>query len=388
MDIGNLLKYRWLDRGARTGRRIEVRDRRIHLAAAMEWMCRAQDAYAPGGVAIEYSLRRGWGIGYPETTGYIIPTFIEYARVSGDRSYLDRAVRMADWELSIQKADGSFDGGPLGSGLGSFVFDTGQIVFGLIEAHRLTGDEKYLRGALRAGDWLVEVQDPAGMWQDCTYNGIAHAYYTRVAWGLAKLGTYVDADKYRVAATRNIEWAIAQRLPNGWFRSAGFTLQGHAAPFTHTIAYTIEGVLETGITLTRGDFVQAAAHSANALLGVRQDGYYAGTYRSDWSSTADYACLTGCAQIACIYLRLHEATGQIKYVQPAREANRFVCSCQELTGSPNTRGAISGSYPIWGGYLRYTFPNWPAKFFADALMLELRMDSNSIQQARAARVAV
>ncbi len=32
------------------------------------------------------------------------------------------------------------------------------------------------------------------------------------------------------------------------------------------------------------------------------------------------------------------------------------------------RGGVPGSNPIWGWYLRLTYPNWAAKFFADALM--------------------
>ena len=34
------------------------------------------------------------------------------------------------------------------------------------------------------------------------------------------------------------------------------------------------------------------------------------------------------------------------------------------------KGAISGSYPIWGEYQRLAFPNWATKFFVDALLLE------------------
>jgi hypothetical protein len=34
------------------------------------------------------------------------------------------------------------------------------------------------------------------------------------------------------------------------------------------------------------------------------------------------------------------------------------------------RGALAGSVPIWGRYSRFEFPNWAAKFFADALMMD------------------
>jgi uncharacterized protein YyaL (SSP411 family) len=372
MDTLQLMRFLATDCVGFEGRHEDVGDLDLHLEAAMQWLCRAQDAYPPGGVSIDYSLVRGWRPGYPETTGYIIPTFVQYAAVSKKDEYLERAVRMADWELSIQERDGSFKGGPWGSDLGSFVFDTGQILFGLIEAHRLTRQDKYLQAAIRAGDWLVEKQDREGMWKVCTYHDIPHAYYTRVAWGLAELGRHAHQRTYVDAACRNIDWALTQQLENGWFDSAGFTVAGHARPFTHTIAYTIEGVLETGARLGREDYVQAAARSAEALLEVARDGRFLGRYDRSWQSADRYACLTGNAQISMIFLRLREILGGDKYLSAARAANRFLCQCQQTRGAPQTRGAISGSYPIWGGYQRFVFPNWAAKFFADALLLEKR----------------
>ena len=35
------------------------------------------------------------------------------------------------------------------------------------------------------------------------------------------------------------------------------------------------------------------------------------------------------------------------------------------------RGAVAGSAPIWGRYSMFEFPNWAAKFFADAVMMDL-----------------
>src|SRR6478672_7531558 len=69
------------------------------LDATMAWLCRAQDhsASADGGVARDYSVLSGWASSYPETTGYIIPTFIEYARRTGNAEMRERARRMADW---------------------------------------------------------------------------------------------------------------------------------------------------------------------------------------------------------------------------------------------------------------------------------------------------
>ena len=54
------------------------------LHALLEWLSLAQDrsASADGGVARTFDLLRGWETSYPETTGYIVPTFIDYAQTS------------------------------------------------------------------------------------------------------------------------------------------------------------------------------------------------------------------------------------------------------------------------------------------------------------------
>ncbi len=345
-----------------------------HIKAAMDWLCVAQDASTDGGVSLRHSLLKGWETSYPETTGYIIPTFLSFATLTENVKYYQRAIRMADWELSIQQRDGSFKGGPLGSGYSSFVFDTGQIIFGLLDAHRVTKQEKYIDGAIRAGKWLVSVQNLEGMWRDYTYNNIPHVYYTMVAWALAELGLYIKDDFYSNAAIRNIDWALSRQHDNGWFDDAGFNKKTHSTPYTHTIAYTIEGIMKTGICIGRDDYIDGALKAGKALLEVCKDGFLYGTYDSQWKSDVNYSCLTGNAQIAGIFLRLYEVRGSKEFFHVAQEINRFLCYCQDVDGEPSIRGAISGSYPIWGKYQRFAFPNWATKFFVDALLLEKKLN--------------
>src|SRR5579864_7322892 len=56
------------------------------VEAGAAWLCRAQDMSTThdGGVAKNFNLRTGWTSSYPETTGYIAPTMIAYARLTGD----------------------------------------------------------------------------------------------------------------------------------------------------------------------------------------------------------------------------------------------------------------------------------------------------------------
>ncbi|GAH39067.1 unnamed protein product, partial [marine sediment metagenome] len=68
-----------------------------HLQAAMNWLKYAQDVDQSGGISAGYCFRRGWLPSYPETTGYIIPTFLDYYHFINKEEYLRRAVKMADW---------------------------------------------------------------------------------------------------------------------------------------------------------------------------------------------------------------------------------------------------------------------------------------------------
>lgn len=351
-----------------------------HIDSAMQWLCLAQDAESDGGVSLRYSLVRGWDKSYPETTGYIIPTFFDYADFAGKDEFYNRALKMADWELAIQQEDGSFLGGAIDSSYNSFVFDTGQIIFGLLCAHRITGKEKYLAGAIKAGKWLVKVQDPSGAWKSFTFHNTSHTYYTRVAWALAKLGNYIDERPFCKAASRNIDWALRNQNKNGWFNYAGFTEIAHAAPYTHTIAYAIRGTLETGIILDNKSYIESATKSADALLAIlRSDGTYPGILNSNWESYARYSCLTGNAQIAIILLIVYRLKKSRKYLDAAKNILLFLCRKQMLDGPSSTRGAIAGSFPLWGQYQRFAYPNWATKFFVDAMLLYIHIKKREAQ---------
>lgn len=107
-----------------------------HMKLAAEWLAAAQDATSDGGVSALYSVRTGWDVSYPETTGYIIPTLLNYSRLTGQDTWRERAIRMADWLLSIQLSDGAFP--QRTDPVTPLVFDTGQIIFGLIGAFHET----------------------------------------------------------------------------------------------------------------------------------------------------------------------------------------------------------------------------------------------------------
>lgn len=86
------------------------------LRAAAGWLARAQDAMTDGGVCGRFLFATGWTSSYPETTGYIIPTFLALARELGDARFEERALRCVEFLLRLQLPDGAFPGGEVREG--------------------------------------------------------------------------------------------------------------------------------------------------------------------------------------------------------------------------------------------------------------------------------
>jgi hypothetical protein len=364
------------------GRRHPVHDPAVHLEAAMRWLCRAQDATPDDGVSRSYVLRHmpshkrsGWLASYPETTGYIIPTFFAYAAMTGREEYRDRAVRMARWEVEVQMDSGAVQGGVIGFPPTPAIFNTGQVLFGWAAAYRETGDELFRGAAKRGADFLVAAMDPDGAWRR---HGSRYAragvnvYDARTAWGLLEASLVTGDRAHRDAAVRNLEFVLTRQRQNGWFEDC--CLDDVQRPLLHTIAYTMEGLFEAGDLLGDERFKSAARLAADALLAQqRPDGGLSGRLDSAWNECVPWSCLTGDAQTAIVWLRLHDSTGDARYLEAGRRINRYVSSTQDLSAAdPGIRGGIKGSHPISGQYGTYEYLNWAAKFFADSLMLELR----------------
>ena len=104
----------------------------------------------------------------------------------------------------------------------------------------------------------------------------------------------------------------------------------------------------------------------------RPDGSLDGRFDEDWRECGNWSCLTGDAQTAIVCFRLYEVLGEKKYFEAGLRLNRYLMGTQDLTsGNVGIRGGIKGSCPIWEDYGTYEYLNWAAKFFADALMLEM-----------------
>lgn len=354
-------------------------DPRVGLDAAAQWLARAQDVTGSGGVSAFYDVaKRQWAGAYPETTGYIIPTFFRYAAFSGRDEYRERAIRMAEWETSIQLPEGGVRAGTMDAPrIVPTIFNTGQVLFGWLSAWQQTADPRFRDSAVRAADWLLAAQDADGAWRHFASPFASHAlntYNTRVAFALAKASRILQESRYLHAAVRNVQWALTQMRPNGWLENND--LEDNDRPLTHTIAYATRGLLEVGLIADDSSLVDAAARVARSVARTqRPDGAVPGRLDRNWRAASRWTCLTGNAQLALIWQRLAVETGDRSWQPAAERANRFNLSTQDVTTTNDgVRGGVAGSYPLQGGYMKNRYPNPAAKFFMDSLMLQLEAD--------------
>jgi uncharacterized protein YyaL (SSP411 family) len=347
---------------------------------ALGWLCRAQDRTGSGGIG-SYEFY-GWSRGYPEVTGYIIPTFWDYHRLLARPELAERALRMADWELAIQKPEGGWEGGYEGAGQPPIVFNTGQVIRGLLRTHEETGEQGYLDAAVRAGDWIVASQEPDGSWARANYRGLRRVYDAYVAAPLARLTAASGREAYAEAARRNCEFVLAHQHENGWFELCDNSEHFPDAPNTHTLCYTTDGLLETGELLGEERFVDAARRAADALEAcVDGGGRLPGRLGPDWSARVDWVCLPGSAQLGIVLARLNERSGEPRYLDAARRLLDFLVFAQRLNDvGSERRGAIAGAFPLWGLHAPFTYPCWAAKYFLDLALL-LRRASRAPEPA-------
>lgn len=344
-------------------------------AAGIAWLKRSQDMslHHDGGSARDFSLIKGWATSYPETSGYIVPTLIDYADRTNDLELADRAKRMLDWLVSIQFPEGGFQGGKVdASPHVPVTFNTGQILIGLAAGVRRFGDA-YRAPMNLAAAWLRDSLDGDGCWRKHATPFAApgeKAYETHVSWGLFEAARLESDQGFGEAGLSQVRWALTKQADNGWFASN--CLSSPEEPLTHTIGYVLRGVIEAYRFSGEADLLVAAERTADGLLKViEHDGRIGGQLDSNWKPTVDWVCLTGSVQIAACWFILAGISGRKDYVEAAKRANRYVRRTVHLSGAPDVVGGVRGAFPCNGNYGRFEYLNWAAKFCVDSQLMEL-----------------
>ena len=368
-----------------------VKDDNSHMNAAVDWLLRCQDASSDGGFIGRYRLDQGWSTSYPETTGYIVPTLLALADAEGAGVYRGgvtaddlrtRAARAMEFLLSIQLSSGAFPAGEIGTNKDKpSPFNSAQIINGLHQFYLHTEDDNYLTAAIRAADWLLEVQDDDGAWRKWFYHSIPATYCSHLSCWIAELGALVNNEQYLASARANAQWILAlQDAETGFFDRCGFTEEEQRLRIAdlHTIAYNQAGLIRIARVLNDQEIFAAVNKAALGVLGTLDRlSWIPGVLDHAWRSKANSTCLTGCAQMALVWMDLYEKFGDEQCLLGARKAIDIVKRGQLMDSeNPALHGAIPGSDPLWGWYNDGIMPNWAAKFFIDAILQLKRLQQS------------
>lgn len=342
---------------------------------AADWLLTNQKFQSDHGFSTYYIVDGHTG-SYPETSGYIIDSLFDYAiLVSQEEKVNAPLFACADWLISIQKPSGGWQAGYIEANKPEVVFNTGQVIRGLLKAYHVSKEIRYLESCIKAGNWLCDIQEHDGSWQTHASMNVKRTYDSYVSAPLVDLFLVTGHQKYKEAALKNINWILnSQQQENGWFMNADNTTVYNHVPILHTIAYTIDGILDTGLKLNELMYIEAARKSADQLLKIfEKKKFFNGRYDKNWKGF-QYTICTGCAQMSIIWSKLFQYTKEDKYRKAVERMNDQLITIQMMTNGmgEKTEGALQGSFPIWGKYEPFGFPNWATKYLLDAIMLELK----------------
>lgn len=342
------------------------------LADAIDWLCRAQDRMQDKGFGT-YFITEGWSTSYPETSGYIIPSLLTYKT---DAALRQRCIDAGEWLMQIQKPSGGWQSLYMANNRPEVVFNTGQVLRGLVALYELTGDRRYLDSCIRACDWLCAIQEEDGSWMKHAFMNKKRVYDSYVDHPLLQVWKHTGKDQYKQAALKNLYWIIEKKQhESGWFEDCDNTIKHNDRPILHTLSYTIDGLIQSGLLLDDQQLIAAGEKAALQLLEIFQrNGWLHGRWDRHWQGS-EYMICTGCAQISIVWLTLYRITGKEIYREAASAINNQLVFIQQRSekNDADGKGALPGSFPLWGKYEPFAYPNWATKYLADALMMELAL---------------
>lgn len=348
-------------------------DDSLHLEAASTWLRRSIQATGGAGSSHSFIVLRGWRSAYPETTGYVLKTFLRLAERGDHDPNMAIARRLADWLISVQLPSGGIPGLDIRRQEGANVFNTGMVLLGWNALYSQSGDEKYLRAGQAAGEFLLTCLDDKGCFTHHTSFGLVHAYNARAAWALLELGLITKKPAYQEGAEMNLRWTLEQQTDNGFFQNNVFVPGGKA--LTHAIGYVLSGLVESYLLIHRAEYLKSTLVTIARLNELyTKRGRIVAELDENFGELSDHICVVGYCQLAIILLQLWSITGEHSHRDFAIALIDEAKSTQALGDSRAAYyGGIPGSSPIYGRYARLQYPNWATKFFADALLLKERL---------------
>ncbi|MDR0919671.1 MAG: hypothetical protein LBM93_10600, partial [Oscillospiraceae bacterium] len=315
MDINNYISF-FMFKGIYKSKPFENPEA-SSVERALSWILNNQQDN--GGV----SVYRGCKFEYPEVTGYIIPTMLQYG-------FKEEALRMCDFLNSVINEDGSFNAA--GSER-KYLFDTAQALRGLNAIQKVSS--KYYGIQCRTANYLFSVlKNNEGIFPK-SYEDDTIIPETIMLFALPPMLDFakLNNDEEKIQMVHN---AVKKYLTSPDVISQ--------KTLTHFLAYQIDGLIDLGYRDEVKEIID------KLLLSQREDGSIPAFDGVNW------VCITGCSQIAiCLY--------KLGKYEPANRIMKWVDSNLE------ENGGFFGSVGENAEYLPDRELSWAVKFYLDAYKL-------------------
>lgn len=332
---------------------------------ALTWLKSSLLVNESQGSSAYYHLLKGWSPAYPETTGYLIPTLLDYDPIFPELQLQTLAQNCVKWLLSIQLENGTLKGGLQNSS--PIVFDMAQILLGLTNMYQNFPSNQLKQAILTLYKALTSSMNEDGTWNKWNYTeAFTPLYYTRIMWPLILANQLLEIEHTNKLKDVLQKYLIRAKQSPGLEEWA---FQPDAPAFTHTIAYTLRGFFEAGQLLENSVYQEFVIDQLNKLcIEFDHRGTLAGAYQGNWRGNYGFQCLTGNAQLSILYNKIYILTEDKKHLNMAEALFYPLLKKQFLWGPKGIRGGLPGSWPIWGPYQSLRIPNWGLKFFLDAYL--------------------
>jgi SAM-dependent methyltransferase len=283
----------------------------------LQWLYRNE---LPSGGMRVHSRHSG---AYPEVTGYLIPTLLDYGEYNLAR-------RLLRWLLCVQRANGGFTS-PEGE---PHIFDTGQVLRGLIAGIAI--EPRAREAAERCADYLCkQAVDGGAKGFGPRYDGsIPESVHLYVLPALLAAADLFGKSEYRETVQRCLEFYLRHEDAL------------KPTTLTHFLGYELEALIDLG-----------RADAASKMLGELKHKHAAdGSVRA--FEGCEWVCTPGLAQLAICWFKLgnHES---------AERAIAWLEKNQRPTGG------FLGSHGSRATYFPREELSWVAKFYLDAKRLQI-----------------
>ena len=295
--------------------------------------------------------------GYPEVTGYYIPTLLQWG-------YRDLAASFGKWLIDIQKADGSWYDA---ENREPYIFDSGQILKGLVAIKKAIVETKFsfayseveLDESIKKGiEWIfsymksdgqLETPSDTAWGEKRVCSEVVHLYCLQPIMEAARIYNRPD---YK----NKVQLVLA------YYKKKYMDIILHFGLLSHFYSYVIEALVDLG----EKDLAREAMKTPEKLMDTI--GFVPGYRDVHW------CCSTGLFQQAIIWYKLGDR-------EHGDKAFEYACKLQ------NPSGGWFGSYlnPEYRDEENDYFPgdeiSWAVKYFLDALYYKNQADFNAQAEA-------